>query len=319
VFCSGGTEANNIAIFAAARGRQNAHVITTTIEHPAVLQPCRQLESEGVEVTYVPVSGSGVVDPDDIRRALRPDTVLISVMNVNNEIGTEQPVAEIAAIANEAEVAMHCDGVQAAGRIPVGAYRFTYYTASAHKMYAPKGVGALVVHHGTSVEPAFFGGRHEGGWRPGTENVPGAIAFGVSAKSASGRLESEGRRIASLRDVFEKAVIARIPDIRVNCARSPRAQNTSNICFEGIEGEAVVIALDLRGFCVSSGAACSSGAVEPSHVLTAIGLSRKEAKSCVRFSFGASNTMEDTDALVDALEATVARLRRLSTDYAVHA
>jgi cysteine desulfurase len=312
VFCSGGTEANNLALFGMARGR--AHVITTSIEHPAVLQPCMQLEGEGVEVTVVPANGRGEVDPDDIRRAIRSDTALISVMHVNNEIGTVQAVAEIAAIAREAGVPVHSDGVQAVGRVPVDvrALGVDLYTASAHKMYAPKGTGFLYVRKGSPLKPLMFGGRHENGLRPGTENAPAAVAMGAAAGIVRPSLDS------ALRDRLEAHILERIPHAFVNGTGARRAPNTSNVCFQGIEGEAVVIALDLQGFAVSSGAACSSGAVEPSHVLTAIGLSKKDARSCVRFSLGRSNTQEQVDALAEALESVVARLRRLSTDYVAH-
>lgn len=313
IFCSGGTEADNTSVLASVRGRNRAHVITTTIEHPAVLQPCAQLAREGFEITYVPVGSDGVVDPDDVRRALRPDTALISVMHVNNEIGTIQPIAEIAAIAREAGVLLHSDGVQAAGRIPVDVHALgvDLYSVSGHKMYAPKGVGILYVRKDTPSRPLLFGGRHENGWRPGTENVPGAVALGIAADIA----RTEDDHLSELRDRLEHRIAERLPDIRINGRNSPRAANTTNICFEGVEGEAIVIALDLQGFCVSSGAACSSGAVEPSHVLTAIGLSRRDAKSCIRFSLGRSNTIEQVDALADAVAGVTARLRKLSTDY----
>lgn len=313
VFCSGGTEANNTVLQAAARG----HVITTTIEHPAILQPCART---GGDVTCVAVNGSGVVDPADIRRALRPDTTLISVMHVNNEIGTVQPVAEIARLAREAGVLMHSDGVQAAGRIPVDVHALgvDFYTISGHKMYAPKGIGALFVRKGLPARPLLFGGRHENGWRAGTENVPAAIALGAAAVLAAERLPGEIARLAQLRDRLEHAIRERVPDIRINGAAAGRAPNTTNICFDGIEGEAIVIALDLNGFSVSSGAACSSGAVEPSHVLTAIGLSKRDAKSCIRFSLGRTNTVEQVDALAEAVATVASRLRNISTDYAAH-
>ncbi len=315
VFTSGGTESDNLALFGVMRRRgAGAHLITTSIEHPAVLQPAGQLEREGFAVTYLRVGASGVVDPDDVRRAIRPDTALISVMHVNNELGTVQPVADIAAIAREHGIPMHSDGVQAAGRMPVdiGALGVDLYSASGHKMRAPKGTGVLYVRANTPVDPVLFGGRHEHGRRPGTENVPGAAALGAAAAKA----EYMG---PELRDLLESLVRERIPDVRINGAGSPRAANTSNLCVEGIEGESVVIALDLRGFCVSSGAACSSGAAEPSHVLTAIGLSRREAKSCIRVSLGPENTSEQVEAFVGALADSVARLRKLSPDYVAHA
>ena len=312
IFCSGGTEANNIALFGIGRGCR--HVITTAVEHPAVIQPCAQLAREGVEVTIVPVGGGGVVDPADIRRALRPDTALISTMHVNNEIGVVQPVSEIARIAREAGVRMHCDGVQSAGRIPVDVRELgvDLFTASAHKMYAPKGIGILWVRKESGLPPLMFGGRHENGMRPGTENVPGAMAMGAAAKIAHPGWDSR------LRDRLENSILERIPDVHVNGAGALRAPNTTNVCFKGIEGEAIVIALDLKGFAVSSGAACSSGAVEPSHVLTAMGLSRKDARSSVRFSLGRGNTQAQVDALIEAVDSVVARLRRISTDYVAH-
>jgi cysteine desulfurase len=319
IFVSGGTEADNLALFGTARHPQNGkqasrHVVTTAIEHPAVLNACTQLEREGVAVTYVPVGADGIVDPDDIRRALRPGTVLVSVMHANNELGTVQPVAEIAAIAREAGVYLHVDGVQAVGKIPVDvdALGVDLYSISGHKIYAPKGVGALFVRRGTRLGPILFGGHHERERRPGTENVPGVAAFGCAAELADEHLNVEARRVGELRDRLESVILERIPHTGVNGSRAARTPNTTNIYFDGLEGEALVIALDLRGFAVSSGAACSSGAVEPSHVLTAIGLSAERARASIRFSLGNSNTVEQVDALVESVSASVAHLRRLS-------
>jgi cysteine desulfurase len=320
VFVSGGTEADNLALFGTVRqafgqtGRTSRHVITTAIEHPAVLNACAQLEREGVAVTYVPVGADGIVDPDDIRRALRADTVLVSVMHANNELGTVQPVAEIAAIAREAGVYLHVDGVQALGKIPVDvdALGADLYSVSGHKIYAPKGIGALYVRRGTRLGAIQFGGHHERDRRPGTENVPGAAAFGCAAESAAARLETDARRVGELRDRLELSILERIPHTGVNGNRAARTPNTANIYFDGLEGEALVIALDLRGFAVSSGAACSSGAVEPSHVLTAIGLRAERARASIRFSLGRSTTTEQVDALVEAVAASVAHLRKLS-------
>lgn len=320
VFVSGGTEADNLALFGTVRhaarnaGHAPRHVITTAIEHPAVLHACAQLEREGVAVTYVPVGADGIVDPDDIRRALRADTVLVSAMHANNELGTVQPVAEIAAIAREAGAYVHVDGVQALGKIPVDvdALGVDLYSVSGHKIYAPKGIGALYVRRGTRLGAILFGGHHERERRPGTENVPGAAAFGCAAELAGARLETDARRIGELRDRLESAILERIPHTGVNGNRAARTPNTTNIYFDGLEGEAMVIALDLRGFAVSSGAACSSGAVEPSHVLTAIGLGAERARASIRFSLGRANTSEQVDALVEAVAASVAHLRKLS-------
>ncbi len=316
VFLSGGTEADNLALFGTVRHAKSAsrHVITTSIEHPAVLCACAQLAREGVTVTYVPVGADGVVDPEAIRRALRADTALISVMHANNELGTVQPVAEIAAIARAAGVCLHVDGVQALGKIPVhvDALGADLYSVTGHKIYAPKGIGALYVRRGTRLGAIQFGGHHEGDRRPGTENVPGAAAFGCAAALAEARLESDARRLGGLRDRLESAILDRIPRTGVNGHRAARTPNTANIYFDGLEGEALVIALDLRGFAVSSGAACSSGAVEPSHVLTAIGLKADRARASIRFSLGRANTVEQVDALVEAVAASVAHLRKLS-------
>jgi cysteine desulfurase len=315
VFTSGGTEADNMAILgvcgAAARP---AHVITTAIEHPAVLSPAARLEREGIAVTRVRVGASGIVNPDDVRAALRPATVLVSVMHANNELGTIQPIAEIARITREAGVAFHVDGVQALGKIPVDvdALGVDLYSMSGHKIYAPKGIGALYIRKGTRLEPISFGGHHERDRRPGTENVPGIAAFGAAANLAGRQLASDSERLGNLRDRLENAVLDRIQGTGVNGSRWGRTPNTSNIYFDGIDGEALVIALDLRGFAVSTGAACSSGALTPSHVLTAIGLSSDRARASMRFSLGRSNTAQQVDALVGALEASVAHLRRIS-------
>ena len=315
VFTSGGTEADNLAILGIARRYPGCHVITSAIEHPAVLRTCERLQRDGSQVTYVAVGRSGIVEPDDVRHAIRPDTALISIMHANNEIGTIQPVGEIAAIAREAGAAFHSDGVQAAGKIPtdVHALGVDLYSISSHKMYAPKGVGALFVRSGTMVDPIVYGGRHENGLRAGTENVVGIGAFGAAARAAQ-----DWDRIAMLRDRLEQGILAAVDQTFVSGSGS-RLPNTTNICFEGIEGEALVIALDLRGFAVSSGSACSSGAVEPSHVLTAIGLSRQQAKSSVRFSLGTQNTAEQVDELIEAVAASVSHLRRLSPSYVTHA
>ena len=316
VFTSGGTEADNLAILGLVRNdkRPVKHVITSAIEHPAVLETCAQLEREGVAVTRLPVNSQGLVDPDDVRRALRPETVLISIMHANNELGTIQPIAEIARVAREAGVWMHSDGVQALGKVPVHVADLgvDLYSISAHKIYGPKGVGALFVRQGVPLGRVQFGGHHERDRRAGTENVPGAVGLAAAVSLMQSDFEQETARLGRLRDRLEQGILERVPDVVVNGRGAPRVPNTSNLCFRGVDGEALLIALDLAGFAVSSGAACSSGASEPSHVLTAIGLSRRDARSCLRFSLGRLNTEEQIERLIEAAAEAVARLRALA-------
>lgn len=311
VFTSGGTEADNLAILGSARG---GHAITTTIEHPAVLGACDQL----AEVTRVPVDSRGVVDPDDIRKAVRSNTRIISVMHANNELGTIQPIEQIAAIAQEAGIPVHSDGVQAAGKIPLkmDALGVSLYAISGHKIYAPKGVGALYVRKGTSLDPMLHGGKHEKQRRAGTENVPGIVGLGRAACWITDNSVEEHDRVERLRNWLEQAALDRIPDTHVNGRGASRTANTTNLRFDGIDSEALLIALDLRGFAVSSGSACSSGASEPSYVLTAIGLNRVEARSCLRISLGRSNDEAQVEAFVDALAESVTKLRKVAPAYA---
>jgi cysteine desulfurase len=314
VFLSGGTESDNLALF----GIEARHVIISQIEHPAVLESAAELERRGVQVTRVPVNSQGVVEPDSVRQAITPETGLVSIMHANNETGTIQPIAEIAAIAHEAGALMHSDGVQAAGKVPLdmAALGVDLYSITGHKFGAPKGAGALFVREGVKLRRSQFGGRHERERRPGTENVPGIAALGAAARWQRENGLAEQTRLASLRGQLEQAIIARIPGATLNCAGASRTPNTSNIAFDGLDGEALVIALDLAGFAIATGAACSSGAVNPSHVLTAMGLSRDQAKSCLRFSLGRENNAEAVDSLVSALEAAVARLRKLAPSHA---
>ncbi|MBL8241445.1 MAG: cysteine desulfurase [Bryobacterales bacterium] len=299
VFTSGGTEADNLAILSVG-----GHIVTSNIEHPAILSACARAES----FTLVEADANGLVHPSAIQDAIRPDTALVSIMHVNNELGAVQPIEEIARIAHDAGALFHSDGVQAAGRVPVNLKNIDFYSISGHKLNAPKGIGALFVRRGVDCLPRQFGGRQEQGRRAGTENVPACAAFGAACELARPDL-------TALRDRLEQGILAQVPQAVVNGANAPRVANTTNIRFAGIEGEAMVIALDLRGFAVSSGAACSSGAVEPSHVLTAIGLTREQAKSSIRFSLGLGNTVEQVDALIGAVVASVAHLRRLSPVY----
>lgn len=316
VFTSGGTEADNTAILGAisASPRATKHYVTTTIEHPAVLHSADYVEAHGVAVTRVPLDSSGVVGVDAIRAAIREDTVLVSVMHSNNETGTLQPIPEISAICRENGVLLHVDAVQSAGKVPldVNALGVDFLALSGHKIYGPKGVGVLFMRKGVHCDPRFFGGKHERGRRPGTENVPGIYGLGIAAQNARERLEASVNSLESLRNEMEQAILQRIPEVTLNCATSPRLPNTSNLCIHGVEGEPLVIALDLSGYAVSSGAACSSGSVEPSHVLTAIGLSREDARSCLRLSLGPDTTREQVAGLVDALEQAVVQLRRIA-------
>ncbi|MBZ5566786.1 MAG: cysteine desulfurase [Acidobacteriia bacterium] len=317
VFTSGGTESDNLAIFGIVR--PGDHVITSSIEHHAVLNACKRLEAMGCEVTYVPVDGQALVSPDDVKRALRPKkTRLISVMMANNETGVLQPVNEIGAIAAEADVYFHTDAVQAAAKvaIDVAKIRCDLLSISGHKIHAQQGIGALYVRKGTLLQPMLYGGRHERARRAGTENVAGIVGLGKAAELAhAGFSDGEVERICSLRDRLERSITGTIDSVGVNSGSAPRVPNTSSIYFDCIEGEALVIALDLKGVAVSTGAACSSGAIEPSHVLTAMGLSPDRARASLRFSVGKQNTSEDVDLLLSILPEAVAWLRELSPVY----
>jgi cysteine desulfurase len=313
VFTSGGTEGDNLAIFGMVKSGE--HVITSTIEHHAVLHACKELQKRGCEVTFVPVDGRGLVDPADVKRALRKNTKLISIMVANNETGIVQPVAEIGRIAKEADVYFHTDAVQAAGKIAidVNAIGCDLLSISGHKMHAPQGIGALYVRKGTLIEPLFYGGNHERQRRAGTENVPGIVAFGKAAEiAAAGLKDGTIERLGKLRDHLQSEILRKIEDTGVNGEGAPRVPTTTNIHFDHIEGEALVIALDLKGLAVSTGAACSSGAIEPSHVLTAMGLPAHQARASLRFSLGKQTTSEDVDFALSIVPETVTRLRELS-------
>ena len=310
VFTSGGTEADNLAIFGITG--PGDHVVTSTVEHHAVLNACKHLESIGCEVTYLPVDGRGVADPDDVRRSLRPSTRLISVMMANNETGVLQPIEEIGKIAAEADVYFHTDAVQAAGKtaIDVQGIACDLLSISGHKLHAPQGVGALYIRKGTALEPMLYGGRHERSRRAGTENVPGIVGLGKAAELARARLE-QGDQLAALRDRLERSLL-HLDASGVNGAGAARVPQTSSMYFDGVDGESLVIALDLKGLAVSTGAACSSGAIEPSHVLTAMGTSSERARASVRFSLGHQNTMEEVEFAAALVGEAVARLRELS-------
>jgi cysteine desulfurase len=320
VFTSGGTEADNHAIFGIAEtSTVPAHVITTAIEHEAVLNTCQSLEKRGVSVTYLPVDSDGQIDLVALSENLKlhPETVLITIMHANNELGAVQPLEEIGRIASEADVNFHTDAVQSAGkiRIDVNAMKIDLLSLSGHKFYAPKGVGALYIRGGTRLRQLLYGGHHQRGFRPGTENVAGIVGLGKAAQIAKASLAEDVTRVSGLRNTLEQKLLKRVPDSRVNGAGAPRTPNTTNILFPGIEGEALVIALDLKGLACSTGAACSSGAVEPSHVLTAIGLPADEARASLRFSLGRHTTAAEIDFALQVIPAGVAQLRELSPTY----
>jgi cysteine desulfurase len=319
VFTSGGTESDNAAILGiveAARGERK-HVVTTAIEHPAVLSTAKALEKRGVSVTYVRVGASGVIDPADVAAALRPETVLISVMHANNELGTIQPLEEIGRIARERDIYFHTDAVQSAGKIPVDVEKLgvDLLALSAHKLNGPKGVGALYVRKGTILRTLLHGGHHERDRRPGTENVAGIVGLGAAAEMARAHQSEEQERVAALRDRLEAGILASVPFVAVNGDRTHRVPTTTNLTFDYLEGEGFVIAMDLRGIACSTGSACSSGSLEPSHVLSAIGLKPEQARASIRFSLGRFNTDEDVDAALKILPGVVEQLRAVSPHY----
>jgi cysteine desulfurase len=316
VFTSGGTESDNLAI--AGWVAAGDHVITSSIEHHAVLHACKHLEKLGCDVSVLPVDGRGLVDPDDVGRALRSNTKLISLMMANNETGVLQPVDEVGKIAAEAQVLFHTDAVQAAAKVPIDVRRIgcDALSISGHKIHAPQGVGAMYVKKGTRIQPLFHGGRHERSRRAGTENVPGIVGLGTAAQLAKESLDrGDDKRMAAMRDRLEQGILAHVDETGVNGQGAPRVPNTTNIHFDHIEGESLVIALDLKGLAVSTGAACSSGAIEPSHVLIAMGLRPEQARASIRFSLGKQTTESDIDVALALVPETVARLRELSPKY----
>jgi cysteine desulfurase len=316
VFTSGGTEADNLGVFGLVRAGD--HVISSTIEHHAVLNSCKRLEQVGCEATYVSVGASGEVDPEDVRNALRPNTRLISIMMANNETGVLQPVEEIGKIAQEADVFFHTDAVQAAGKAPIDVAKIgcDALSISGHKLHAPQGTGALFLKKGTLIQPLLYGGSHERQRRAGTENLPGIVGLGKAAEIARHWLAGSGpAQMAAIRDHLQNSVLDAVKAAGVNGLGAQRVPNTTNLWFDFIEGEALVIALDLKGLAVSSGAACSSGAIEPSHVLLAMGLSQQRARSSIRLSLGKQTTQEDVDFAVSVIPETVGRLREISPLY----
>ena len=325
-FTSGGTESDNHAIFgivslsfpsSLSSTSCRSHIITSLVEHEAVLNACQALEKQGVGVSYLPVDQDGLIDPQDLQAALRKETMLITIMHANNELGTVQPLEEIGRVAKQADVYFHSDAVQSAGKIPidVNQLQLDLRSLSGPKLYAPKGIGALYVRGGTRLRQLLYGGHHQRGVRPGTENVAGIVGLGKAAEIARRSLANDAKRLAALRDQLEHGLLNRVAYARINGARAVRTPNTANLVFPGVEGEALLIALDLKGLACSTGAACSSGAVEPSHVLTAIGLPAEEARASLRFSLGRHTTQADVDFALQIIPAVVAQLRQLSPTY----
>jgi cysteine desulfurase len=325
LFTSGGTESDNIAIRGAAEALEPAgrrHLIASAIEHEAVLNTLKALAKRGSRTTLLAVGQSGITSPEALRDALAGDTALVSVMHANNEIGTIQPIAALARLARERGALFHTDAVQSAGKIPIDvkAMGVDMLSVSAHKFYGPKGVGALWIRRGLRVLPLLTGGRQERSRRAGTENVAGIVGMGVAAKIARGKMEEEGARLSLLRDRLEAGILAAVPGTAVNGALEPRVPNTTNISFDRVEAESLLIALDLGGIAVSTGSACSSGTLEPSHVLKAMGFNAHRAQNSIRFSLGAANTQAEIDRVIAVLPKIVAKLRSLSgqSSYASH-
>ena len=317
VFTSGGTESDNFAIRGAAEALEptgRRHLIASAIEHEAVLNTLKALARRGWRTTLLPVDQSGIVSPDRLREIITDDTALVSVMHANNEIGTIQPVAELAAIAHERGALMHTDAVQSAGKIPVDvrALGVDLLSLSAHKFNGPKGAGALWIKRGTRMQPILTGGRHERSRRAGTENVPALVGLGVAAQLAASKMSAEAARVGALRDRLEERIVRDVGGTAVNGTRSSRVPNTTNISFDRVEAESLLIALDLEGVAVSTGSACSSGTLEPSHVLRAMGFSAHRAQNSLRFSLGMFSTEEEVDRVASLLPAIVEKLRALT-------
>jgi len=316
VFTSGGTEADNFAIKGVAyanEGKGN-HIITSAIEHHAVIETCKFLEKRGFLVTYLPVDEYGLVDPDDVKKAITDKTILISVMHANNEVGTIQPIAEIGKIAKEAGIYFHTDAVQTAGHIPVSVNELgvDLLAMSAHKLYGPKGVGALYIRKGTRLVAFMHGGEQERRRRASTENVPGIVGFGRAAELAKQEMTEEAERLTHLRDKLIKGILEQIEHTRLNGHPLKRLPNNVNISVDFVEGESMLLNLDLEGICASTGSACSSASLEPSHVLLALGLSPEQAHGSLRFSLGKENTEEDMGRVLKVLPGIVAKLRAMS-------
>ncbi len=314
VFTSGGTESDNLAVKGVAMAGRRGHLISSQIEHHAVLRACQNLETLGFDVTYVHVDGHGTVDPDEVRRAIRPDTILISIMHANSEVGTIEPIREIGRVAREREIAFHVDAVQTFGKVPIDldVFGIDLLSFSSHKIYGPKGVAGLYIRKGTKMVSVQHGGEHERRRRAGTENVSGIVGFGKAVEIRGRDMAAEALRLTALRNRLWEGISARVPEVRLNGHPTERLPGTCNMCFRHVESESIVLGLDLKGVAVSAGSACTSGNVEPSYVLVAMGVPVDWAMGSVRCSLGRSTTAEDIDYVIQAVEPLVAKLRDLS-------
>ena len=314
VLTSGGTESDNLAIKGIAGAPRSGHIITSQIEHHAVLRTCQHLEREGFSVTYLPVDGHGLVDPEAVERALRPDTILVTIQYANSEVGTIEPVEEIARVVRARGVPFHVDGVQAFGKVPfqVREIGIDLLSFSSHKIYGPKGIGGLYVRKGTRMVPIQHGGDHERRRRAGTENVAACVGFAKAVELRAREMHDEARRLTQLRDRFWEGIRERVPDVRLNGHPTRRLPGTSNISFKGVEAESLILALDLKGIGASAGSACTSGSLEPSFVLTAMGEPPEWALGALRCSMGRGTTAEDVEYVLEVLPAAVQRIRALS-------
>jgi cysteine desulfurase len=312
VFTSGGTESDNFGVKGLALARGRGHVITSKVEHHAVLRSAQTLEAQGFAVSYLPVDQYGMVDPDDVRRALRPDTIAISIMHANSEVGTIQPVRAIGALAHEAGVPFHVDAVQTFGKveIDVDAMNIDALSFSGHKIYGPKGIAGLYIRRGTKMVSIQHGGEHERRRRAGTENVPGIVGLGKAVEVRARDMKTEAEAVSALRDRMWEGIRARVPEVRLNGHPTERLPGTANICYRNVESESIVLALDLKGIAVSAGSACTAGSVEPSHVLVAMGVPLDWAMGAVRSSLGRSTTAEDVDYVVASVTEAVRRIRQ---------
>jgi cysteine desulfurase len=314
IFTSGGTEADNLAILGSvlARQRQAGHVVTSQIEHPAVLGSCRALETQGFRITRLPLGSAGMIDPDDLAHVLTDDTLLVTLMHANNEVGTIQSIQACAALARSRGILVHTDAVQSVGKIPtrVDDLGVDLLALSGHKIHGPKGIGALYVRRGTALDPIITGGPQERGLRGGTEHVAAIVGLGMAAQLAATHMSDEMPQVAALRDRLEQGILATIPNVLVNGATAPRLPTTTNLSFKGVDGQSLVVALDLKGVATSTGSACSSGSLEPSHVLIAMGLADEWLQGAVRFSLGSGNTLTEVDTVLHMLPPIVARLRQ---------